>query len=101
MRKALKVALVLVGIYAIFFGAFFFAMCREPEDFSAVMARAPNVVFLLFPFEPMWLYAREGSLRVGEPAPDFSLERHDKTATVRLSQFRGERPVILVFGSYT
>ena len=101
MRRMLKVVLVLVAVYGLLLGGLFFAMCREPETFSAVMTKVPDLAFIVFPFKSMWLYARGGRLRVGEQAPDFSLERHDKTATVQLSQFRGKRPVVLVFGSYT
>jgi peroxiredoxin len=101
MRKILLVVAVLVATYTVLLGGLFFAMCREPETFSAVMAKTPDIVFLVFPFKPMWLYAREGNILVGEQAPDFTLERFDKTATVRLSEFRGQRPVVLVFGSYT
>jgi hypothetical protein len=39
--------------------------------------------------------------RVGAYPPDFSLKRLDADAWVRLSSFRGKRPVALVFGSYT
>lgn len=101
MRKMLKVVLVLVAVYAVLFGGLFFAMCRGPEAFSAVMAKTPTVALLAFPLKPMWLYAREGRLKVGEQAPDFSLKGYDTTATVHLSEFRDERPVVLVFGSYT
>ena len=39
---------------------------------------------------------------VGAPAPDFELPRlSDRSQTVRLSEFRGKRPVALIFGSYT
>ena len=38
---------------------------------------------------------------VGDAAPDFELERHDGSGTVRLSSFRGARPVVLIFGSLT
>ena len=44
---------------------------------------------------------REGSLKVGDPAPDFELTRLDGKGTVKLSSFKGKRPVALVFGSYT
>jgi len=43
----------------------------------------------------------EGSLKVGDPAPDFELQRLDGKGTVKLSSFRDQRPVVLVFGSYT
>jgi hypothetical protein len=39
--------------------------------------------------------------RAGEYPPDFSLKRLDSDARVRLSSFRGQHPVALVFGSYT
>ena len=42
---------------------------------------------------------------VGETPPDFSLKKAGKKAgseeQVRLSSFKGKRPVALVFGSYT
>jgi hypothetical protein len=38
---------------------------------------------------------------VGDDSPDFELERHDGTGTLRLSSFRGDRPVVLIFGSLT
>ncbi len=40
-------------------------------------------------------------LFVGDAAPDFALRPLDGGRTVRLSQFKGDRPVVLVFGSYT
>lgn len=39
--------------------------------------------------------------QVGAYPPDFCLKRLDSDARVRLSSFRGQRPVALVFGSYT
>ena len=38
---------------------------------------------------------------VGEVAPDFDLKRLGSDDRVRLSDFRGRRPVALAFGSYT
>ena len=39
---------------------------------------------------------------VGQMAPDFDLPRSDDASkTVKLSSFRGKRPVALIFGSYT
>jgi peroxiredoxin len=34
-------------------------------------------------------------------APDFALQTTDHSNTVQLSSFRGQKPVVLVFGSYT
>jgi peroxiredoxin len=39
--------------------------------------------------------------KVGEPAPDFELCDSDGKKPVRLSSFQGERPVALIFGSFT
>ena len=40
-------------------------------------------------------------LKVGDMAPDFTLPTLDRKANVHLAEFRGSRPVVLVFGSYT
>ena len=42
-------------------------------------------------------------LKEGDKAPDFTLSVMDgkKDETVTLSDFQGERPVALIFGSYT
>ena len=63
-------------------------------------APAP-VVWGALPAERMWLWARRGTLRVGDPAPDFSLPLQKGHGNVTLSSFRGKQPVVLVFGSYT
>ncbi len=39
--------------------------------------------------------------RVGDLAPDFELRDCDGANPVTLSSFRGDRPVALVFGSFT
>jgi hypothetical protein len=41
------------------------------------------------------------NVAVGEEAVDFDLPTLDGGATVRLSTFKGQKPVALVFGSYT
>lgn len=41
------------------------------------------------------------SPKVGDLAPDFELQDPDGKVQIRLSDFRGKRPVALVFGSYT
>ncbi len=38
---------------------------------------------------------------VGDVPPDFNLKRMGDEERVRLSSFKGERPVALIFGSYT
>jgi len=39
--------------------------------------------------------------KAGDIAPDFTLSDISGTESVTLSDFRGEKPVALVFGSYT
>jgi len=67
------------------------------------MAKLPGpVAFLVFPFETLWTHARAGHLLVGDAAPDFSLQKLDKTGSVQLSALTAQsRPVVLIFGSYT
>jgi hypothetical protein len=43
----------------------------------------------------------EGTLKVGDTAPDFTLRKSKSEETVTLSKLRGVRPVALLFGSYT
>ena len=43
----------------------------------------------------------EGRLSPGDPAPDFQLNYLHSKESIRLSQFKGKKPVALVFGSYT
>jgi hypothetical protein len=84
-------------------GALYEIMRKPPEKFARFMAKLPGPVpFLLFPFETLWLRARAGDLHVGDPAPDFSLTKLDKSASVQLSKLTAQgQPVVLIFGSYT
>src|ERR1700674_1375980 len=79
-----------VGLMIAYFacgGFIWWAMRQPPETFGRVMARMPGPVpFLLFPFETLWTRARAGTLNVGDPAPDFSLMKLDKTGQVHLSE---------------
>jgi thiol-disulfide isomerase/thioredoxin len=52
------------------------------------------------------LFAGElGSLnegpRVGDQAPDFALKTHDGSATIRLGEVIGKKPIVLTFGNFT
>ena len=44
---------------------------------------------------------RVDAVHEGDLAPDFKLKTLDGSQTVRLSKFRGQKPVVLIFGSYT
>ena len=41
------------------------------------------------------------TIRAGAPAPDFLLRSPDGARSVRLTDYRGRQPVVLIFGSYT
>jgi hypothetical protein len=94
-------ALVCATVYCAALGLIAHEMRQPPDDISRFMAHLGPVPFILFPFETMWKSARAGTLNPGDQAPDFTLPRLDHTGSVRLSDLRGKRPVVLVFGSYT
>jgi hypothetical protein len=77
------------------------AMHQTPEQFGRFMSKLPMPAYFVIPFETLWSRARAGHVSVGEIAPDFNLEAQDKSGMVRLSALRGQKPVVLVFGSYT
>jgi hypothetical protein len=97
-----RVLAVLLLAYICFVSVIWWAMHQPPETFGRVMSRMPApVAFLLAPFETMWTRARAGTLQPGDPAPDFSLMKLDKTERIQLSSLTAKQPVVLVFGSYT
>lgn len=100
-RKLVMVLGGLLGVYVLLSAGLFAAMLQPPDRFGQIMKRMPGPAFAVLPFEPLWQIARDGSLRVGDPAPDFSLETTDKSSRVKLSSFHGQKPVVLIFGSYT
>src|SRR5271169_2848594 len=103
LRHLMLTALTTIAVvYVSFAGTVLWAMRQPPETFGRVMAKMPGPVpFLLFPFETAWTHSRGGNLRVGEPAPDFSLMTPDKSAQIQLSALNATKPVVLIFGSYT
>lgn len=94
---------VIAPLWIVGCGAIYAMMRKPPETFAGFMAKVPGpVAFLAFPFETMWTHARAGQLQVGDPAPDFSLLKLDKSAPMQLSTMTAQgRPVVLIFGSYT
>ena len=97
-------ATILAAIFVLWVGLVTFiwrAMHKSPEEFARVMSHMPWEIFLVVPFETLWTRARAGSLNVGDSAPDFSLAKLDKTATIHLSEVNKAQPVVMVFGSYT
>jgi peroxiredoxin len=99
----LKGLAVVALVWLLGCGFLYHIMRQPPETFGRFMAKLPGPVpFLLFPFETLWMQARAGQLHVGDPAPDFSLMRLDKSASVQLSSLTAQgHPVVLIFGSYT
>jgi AhpC/TSA family len=100
-RRLLQITAVIVLLYFSVLAGLAYAMRQPPETFSRVMMHVGPVPFLLFPFESMWKNARQGHVQVGDTAPDFTLPLLDHSSQVTLSSFRGSKPVVLVFGSYT
>ena len=96
-----RVVVTLLAVWIVFVGVIFWAMNQPPEKFGAVMKHMPWEVFLVLPFETLWNHARGGTLHAGDPAPDFTLTKLDKSGTVQLSDLTKVQPVVMVFGSYT
>jgi hypothetical protein len=98
------IGLALVGVVVLYVAAclgIYAAMRQPPETFGAIMSRVPGVAMMILPFEPLWMNARAGKLRVGDAAPDFELPTLDHRRVVRLSDEYRQKPVALIFGSYT
>ena len=100
MRKFRKYALGFAVAYlAVCAG--FVAIMHRPILFGDVMRHVPGPTMMLVPFKQLWFFARAGKLRVGDPAPGFNLPTADRQSSISLASFRGQRPVVLIFGSYT
>ena len=100
-RLLFKLCLGVVIAYLLFAGYILWAMRQPPETFGRLMSRMPDAAYLILPFETMWPHARSGRLQTGDPAPDFSLLKLDKSDKVQLSVLSSRQPIVLVFGSYT
>lgn len=94
-------AAALFCLWLAFVGYIDWAMWQPPDVFGHVMAGVPMPAFFLFPFETMWMPARRGTLKAGDAAPDFTVKKLNGQVPVRLASLWAERPVVLVFGSYT
>jgi hypothetical protein len=92
---------VLIIIYATLSAVLFIAMKQPPMRFATLMSKLPMASMMVLPFESLWNIARAGDLKVGDLAPDFRLRTYEKSSWVQLAGFRGDRPVVLIFGSYT
>jgi hypothetical protein len=103
LKRTLATLCVIAALWVMACIGLYNVMRRSPEDFARVMAKIPQpAAFLVLPFETLWMRARAGTLHVGSPAPDFTLTKLDKTAQIRLASLTAQqRPVVLIFGSYT
>jgi hypothetical protein len=101
MPKLVKIFAGFMALYAMICAVLFTAMFQSPDSFARTMKHVPGAAFMALPFKPLWMTARSGHVRVGDTAPDFSLESADHQSHFQLSSMRGQKPVVLVFGSYT
>lgn len=88
-------------LYGVSTAALYWLMRQPLERFGAIMRHVPNVAMAVLPFEPMWMSARAGHLHPGDLAPDFNLPTVDHSRHVRISDEYLNKPVVLIFGSYT
>src|SRR5690349_5987699 len=101
-RWTFRVVAVLLAVYLLWGTVVIAAMMQPPVRFGQFMKHVPMaLVWAVLPAPRLWMWARRGTLQVGDTAPDFTLPTYDHKQQVALSSFRGTRPVVLVFGSYT
>jgi hypothetical protein len=100
MRKLRRFAAAFALIY-LALSAGLLVVMQRPVLFGEVMRHVPGPMMMLVPFKQLWFLARAGGLKAGDPAPGFNLPAADKQSSVSLASFRGQKPVVLIFGSYT
>ena len=99
-----RIAIACVALLCLWIGFVVYigwAMRQPPEVFGHIMAKMPTPAYFLLPFETMWSRARKGSLNVGEKAPDVMVKTLDVKEPMQLASLWADKPVVLVFGSYT
>ena len=102
LRKwLLPTAVVLVAAWLCFLSYINWAMHQPPEVFGHVMARLPMPAYFVIPFETMWSRARKGHVEIGDNAPNLTVKKLEDKTPVDLGSLWTEKPVVLVFGSYT
>jgi hypothetical protein len=97
----MAVMAILLAAHLALCAGFYVAMLQPPDKFGQIIAKTPFPLMMVLPFETLWNRARGGRLQPGDLAPDFRLPALDHKSSVQLSSYRGSRPVVLVFGSYT
>ena len=100
LKKFRQFVVALAAVY-VALSAALLAVMHRPILFGEVMRRVPDPLMMIVPFKQLWFLARAGRLNIGDPAPGFNLPTADKQSSVSLVAFRGQKPVVLIFGSYT
>ena len=100
MKKLRKVIWIFAAAYLALMAGLFVVMHR-PILFGETMRHVPDPLMMAVPFKQLWFLARAGNVQVGDMAPAFTLPTANRQASVSLASFRGQKPVVLVFGSYT
>ncbi|HKW96214.1 MAG TPA: hypothetical protein VJN43_00705 [Bryobacteraceae bacterium] len=106
MRWFRRIAIGLVTVYLCFAALAWKIVSLPPAQFVKVMSKLPTsekpgLLFMVVPIGPLMTLARAGHLKTGDLAPDFHLHKLHSAETVQLASFRGQKPVALIFGSYT
>src|ERR1700692_4878626 len=85
-RALVRAFPVIALVWLLGCAALYHIMRQQPETFARFMAHLPDhVPYFLFPFETLWTHARTVYLLFVDTAPDFSLMKLDKGASVQLS----------------
>ena len=100
-RWVIPIAGVCLAVWICLVAYVGWAMRQPPEVFGRVMSHMPMPAYFVLPFETLWNRARKGNLQVGDTAPALTVKRLNETTPVDLGSLWTERPVVLVFGSYT
>ncbi len=100
-RWVASVAVVCLVGWLCLVGYVNWAMHQSPEVFGHVMAKMPTPAYFVLPFETLWMRARKGQLNVGDAAPDLTVKKLEDRSSTDLASLWTDKPVVLIFGSYT
>ncbi|HVP46659.1 MAG TPA: hypothetical protein VMT32_08750 [Bryobacteraceae bacterium] len=106
MKLWKKIVIGFFSAYLLLAAVVWVVVSLPPARFAAIVAKLPTsekpgLLFMIVPIGPLMMLARAGHLKPGDMAPDFRLPLLHSQETVELASFRGQKPVALVFGSYT
>jgi hypothetical protein len=80
------------------------AKLLKPPPSGAKPQAAPKMPTKELLLERLWtgeLGSPFAGPKLGDPAPEFTLKTHDGKQKINLMQFRYQKPVVLIFGSFT